>query len=284
LRTAFATCSAIPEGWEDDHPAAQLLGADYRCWDDPDVDWQRYDRVVIRSTWDYTRRVQEFVAWARRVGPERLRNHPELVAFNVDKRYLAALAVPSVPTAYVAPGEALPALAGEVVVKPNVSAGARDTGRFGTGAHDGARMLIERILASGRVALVQRYMPAVERDGEAALVFIGGAFSHALHKRAILQADEVAPTIDDELGVATAMRAPDLVDRGHASPEQRAFAERVLAAVARRFGTPLYARVDLLADDCGAPLLLELEAVEPTLYLAHADGGSERLAQCALAG
>src|SRR5208282_6580632 len=122
--------------------------------------------------------------------------------------------------------------------------------------------------------------PAVERDGEAALVFIGGAFSHALHKRAILQADEVAPTIDDELGVATAMRAPDLVGPARASSVQRAFAERVLAEVGRRFGTPLYARVDLLADERGSPLLLELEVVEPTLYLAHANGGSERLAQC----
>ena len=111
-------------------------------------------------------------------------------------------------------------------MKPNVSAGARDTGRFGADAHDAARALIERIVAGGRVALVQRYMPAVEHDGETALVFIGGVFSHALRKRAILRADEIAPTIDDELGVATAMRAPDLVGPARASPAQRAFAER----------------------------------------------------------
>lgn len=273
----------MPQGWEDDHPSARLLGAEYHCWDDPDVDWQAYDRVVIRSTWDYTWRLQEFVSWALRVGPQRLRNQPELIAFNVDKRYLAALTVPSVPTSYVAPGDPLPALTGEVVVKPNVSAGARDTGRFGAGAHDAARALIERILAGGRVALVQRYMPAVERDGETALVFIGGAFCHALHKRAILRADEIAPTIDDELGVAIAMRAPDLVGPARASSSQRALAERVLAEITRRFGTPLYARVDLLADERGSPLLLELEAVEPTLYLAHSNGGSERLAECVLA-
>jgi len=283
LRTAFATCSAMPQGWDDDHPSARLLGAEFRCWDDPDVDWEAYDRVVIRSTWDYTRRVEEFVSWALRVGPGRLRNQPELVAFNVDKRYLAALTVPSVPTSYAAPGEPPPVLAGEVVVKPNVSAGARDTGRFGAGAHDAARALIERIVASGRIALVQRYMPAVERDGETALVFIGGSFSHALHKRAILRADEIAPTIDDELGVAIAMRAPDLVGPARASSAQRAFAERVLAEVTHRFGKPLYARVDLLADEHGSPLLLELEAVEPTLYLAHSNGGSERLAECVLA-
>ncbi|MGB2711454.1 MAG: hypothetical protein WBC33_08040, partial [Conexibacter sp.] len=131
MRVAFATCSALPAGWADDHAAARLLDADFCVWDDPAVDWQAYDRVVLRSVWDYTARLDEFLAWCRAVGRERLRNVPELVAFNADKRYLGELSAPAVPTTAVAPGEPLPALAGEVVVKPSLSAGARDTGRFG---------------------------------------------------------------------------------------------------------------------------------------------------------
>lgn len=130
MKIAFATCPAWPGGFPDDHEAAALAGAEWRLWDDPTVDWEAYDRVVLRSVWDYTQRIDDFLAWCERVGPERLRNTPELVAFNADKRYLGELGVPIVPTAFVGPDGPPPAFEGEVVVKPNVSAGARDTGRF----------------------------------------------------------------------------------------------------------------------------------------------------------
>ncbi len=280
VRVAFATCSAFPEGVDDERPAARLLGADTCLWDDPGVDWQAYDRVVIRSTWDYTKRLEQFLAWCRRIGAERLRNPPALVAFNVDKRYLAELSCATVPTRFVAPGEQLPQLHGEVVVKPNVSAGARDTGRFSPASHDSARELIGRILASGRTALVQPYLRSVDRGGETALVFIGGELSHVLRKRQILAADEVAPVLGEEgLGVAVAMLREDLVVPGSCDEPQRALAEALLEEIAQRFGPPLYARVDLVAGDDGAPLLLELEAVEPRLYLHLAGAGAaERLA------
>ncbi len=282
MRIAFATCSALPEGWSDDHRAARLLGAEYRCWDDPAVEWERYDRVVIRSTWDYTWRSEDFLSWVGRVGDERLRNAPALVAFNVDKRYLGALEARTVPTDFIAPGDALPSLQGEVVVKPSLSAGARATGRFGPAAHPDALALIEQICASGRVALVQQYVRSVDERGESALVFLGGELSHTLRKRAILRADEVAPTSEGELGVARAMLEPDLVNAGEASPAEVRFAHDVIAEISARFGVPLYARVDLLADERGEPMLLELEAVEPNLYMAHSKGASERLAQAVL--
>lgn len=228
----------MPDGWVDDHPAARLLGAEYRCWDDATVDWERYERVVIRSTWDYSWRAPEFVRWARRVGSGRLRNPPELVAFNVDKRYLGELAAACVPTRFVAAGEPLPALSAEVVVKPNLSAGARDTGRFGAVAHEQARALIEQIRDSGRIALVQQYVRSVDGRGESALVFLGGEFSHALCKRAVLRPDEVAPTVEDGLGVARAMLAPDLIRAQEPSARERRFAETVIAGVRERFGAP----------------------------------------------
>jgi hypothetical protein len=283
LRVAFATCAALPDGWHDDAPAAALLGAQPAIWNDPQVDWAAYDRVVIRSTWDYTNHLDDFLAWCQTLGRERLRNRPDLVAFNADKRYLAELAVDTVPTLFVAPGDPLPALEGELVVKPNVSAGARDTGRFGPATHQLAAALIAAIGASGRTALVQPYIATVDRRGETAFVFLGGELSHVLRKRAVLAPDEVAPLADVEHGPALAMLADDLVAPTSAEPAELAFAERVMAEVVASFGMPLYARVDIVSDERGRPALLELEAIEPTLYLAHAPGAVERLAAAVLA-
>jgi hypothetical protein len=279
VRVAFATCSALPSGAADDRAVAALLHADVHVWDDRGVDWAAYDRVIVRSTWDYTQRLDAFLAWCEAIGPRRLRNDPALVAVNADKRYLGELAVPTVPTAFVAAGDPPPALAGEVVVKPNVSGGARDTGRFREHVHDAALALIEHIRASGRIALVQPYLPAIDLRGETALVYFGGTLSHVLRKRALLRADEVAPLADDALGDAKAMYEEDLVVAGEADATERALAERVLAEVSERFGVPLYARVDLVPGTDGAPLLLELEVVEPALYLTTAEGAVERFAE-----
>lgn len=278
MRVAFATCSTLPDGDPDDRPVAALLDADVRAWDDPAVAWEAYDRVIVRSTWDYMDRLDAFRAWCAAIGPDRLRNNPATVAFALDKRYLAELALPTVPTAFVAPGDPPPALSGEVVVKPNISAGARDTGRFGPQTHDEAHALIARIHARGCVALVQPYLPAVDERGETALVYLGGALSHVLHKRPVLAPDEVAPAAPGGLGEAAIMREKDFVTAGQADAAQRAFGEQVIAEVAARFGSPLYARIDLVAGTDGAPRLLELEVAEPALYLGTAPGAVERFA------
>lgn len=271
----------MPHGHPDDAPVAELLGARFEVWDDPAVDWSAYDRVVLRSVWDYTGRPDEFLAWCHSVGPERLRNMPALVAFNADKRYLESLSVPAVPTRFVAPGDPPPELSGEVVVKPTVSAGARDTGRFGPAAHDGARALVERITARGGTAMVQPFLDDVDARGEVALVHFGGELSHTLRKRAVLRPDEVAPVAEDSpLGVAAVMLEDDLVTAGEASPQEAAFARSVLDELTGRFGAvPLYARVDVVAGPDGRPVLLELEAIEPHLYLATSPGAAERFAR-----
>jgi glutathione synthase/RimK-type ligase-like ATP-grasp enzyme len=278
VRVAFATCSALPDGWHDDHLAASLLGAEYRSWDDASVDWEAFDRVVIRSTWDYTSRVADFVSWCHSVGSERLRNRPDLVAFNADKRYLGRLAAPTVPTVYVAPGDALPRLDGEVVVKPGISAGARDTGRFGPAAHGEARSLIEQIQVSGRVALVQPYIASVDHRGETALVFLGGELSHVLRKRPILERDEVAPLAEGELAPARAMLREDLVALDTAEAAEHRLARQVVRQVSEAFGTPVYMRVDVVIGPGAGPLLLEFEAIEPHLYLTASAGAAQRLA------
>jgi hypothetical protein len=239
--------------------------------------------VVLRSTWDYSRRADEFLAWCAAVGPERLRNRPDLVAFDADKRYLGALGVRIAPTTFVGPGDPLPALDGEVVVKPNVSAGARSTGRFGPARHAEALALVERIRAGGRVAIVQSYLADVDRNGETALVFVAGELSHVLRKRPVLRGEGEAPLDDGPLGSAAVMSEDGLVVAGRADAAQQEFAAEVLAAVGERFGTPLYARIDIAADADGRPVLMELEAIEPCLYFAKSPGSAERFARAVLA-
>ena len=278
MKIAFATCSEIPGGDPDDHPAAAALGAAFEVWDDPNVDWEAYDRVVLRSVWDYTLQPAAFLAWCRSIGSVRLRNDPALVAYNADKRYLADLPVPTVPTAFVVAGDPPPALHGEVVVKPSVSAGARNTGRFGPSHHREAHELVDRITAAGSAALVQPYLADVDARGEIALVYFHGELSHVLRKRAVLEPDEVAPAAaGTRLGVAAAMLRDDLVTAGQADAAEVALARDLLADVAARFGgPPLYARVDIVRDADARPVLLELEVVEPSLYLELADGATER--------
>ena len=291
MHVAIATCAPLHGGLPDDHRLAQELAAlgaraGMFVWDDPAVDWGSFDLVVIRSTWDYTKRRDAYVAWAEAIG-DRLRNPPALVRWNSDKRYLGELAeagLPVIPTSFVEPGDGSLELSGEVAVKPTVSAGARDTGRFGPATHDRASALIERLLAAGRTAMVQPYLASVDERGETSLVYLGGELSHVLRKRAVLAPDEEAPLSDHPLESAAVMWDEDLVTAGSAGEAERDTAERILAFVAERFGGhPLYARVDLLAAERGDPVLCELEMVEPNVYLDTAPQAAGRFARAILA-
>ena len=289
-RVAIATTAGVGDEWPDDAILAGELGglgaeAAVEPWDG-DAQWSAYDLVVVRSTWDYTWRREEFLAWADRVGP-RLRNSPELLRWNSDKRYLADLGdagIPVVPTVFAGPGDPPPALSGEIVVKPAVSAGARLTGRFGPGTHGAARGLLEEIRAEGGTAMVQPYLESADTGGETAVVFIGGRRAHVLHKKAVLSPDEVAPMREGGIAAAEAMFLEDLVTAGAAGPQELELAERVVGFCTERFGrAPLYARVDMLEGPGGAPVLLELEAVEPNLYLETAPEAAGTLARAILA-
>lgn len=290
MKIAIATCAALPPQFDDDRrliAALEARGAEGRhaVWDDPAVRWNRFDRVIIRSTWDYPSKHGAFLAWADLLDA-RLENPPPVVRWNSDKRHLADLAaagIPTVPTRFVAPGAPMPDLDGEVVVKPVISVAARFTGRFSPAVHEAAYRLIGRHHADGVTSMVQPYVASVDRAGEIALVFIGGLYSHAAHKRPVLRPDETAPMRDDAIGGAEVMYRADISRPGTATPAQIALGERAVRFLQDRFNiAPLYVRVDVIADDSGDPLLLELEAIEPNLFLAFSDGAADRLAAAIL--
>jgi glutathione synthase/RimK-type ligase-like ATP-grasp enzyme len=266
-RIALATCAAFPDGDPDDALlTAALPEAEFAVWDDPAVDWSLFDLVVVRSTWDYHGRRDAFLAWARSV--PRIVNPLAVLAWNTDKRYLGELPG-AVHTDYLAPGDAFAAPAGEYVVKPTVSAGSRDTARFAPGDDARGAALVGRIHAAGKTAMVQPYLHAVDGDGETALMFFEGEFSHAVRKGPIL-----VPGADPHDDV---FAAEDITPRDPADAE-RVLAERVVGHVRDRFGGDLaYTRVDLVPGPDG-PQLLELELAEPSLFFAECEGAAERLA------
>jgi glutathione synthase/RimK-type ligase-like ATP-grasp enzyme len=183
-----------------------------------------------------------------------------------------------VPTTFVDPGRRPEwPNAPEVVVKPSVSAGSKDTARFAvgdSGERERARALLEEIHAGGRTAMLQPYLDGVDERGETALIYFDGEFSHAIRKAPLLRPGE---------GPTQSLFAPEKIQPREATAAERELGERVVTMVGEHFGPLLYARVDLVPGLGGAPLVLELELTEPSLFLAHAEGAAERLAS-ALAG
>lgn len=278
-KVAYATSEPRQESWDDDRLSADLLAGrgvevEFVAWDDPVTDWDGFDLVVVRSTWDYTERLEEFLAWTDRIGPEKLRNVPALIRWNTDKRYLAELdgaGLPVPPTALVAPGGAVPPFGGKVVIKPVSGAGARDTGVFDEAAYDEGIALLEKLGAQDEIAMIQPYIPWIDERGETAVIFFGGRFAYALKKRAFLPESGVAPLKPGTL-VAEGMFDEDLMSLTEASAAEQELAAETVAWLARRFGSvPLYARIDMVSSDDGEPVLMEVEATEPSLYLALAE-------------
>jgi hypothetical protein len=282
-RVALVTCAEIADLDPDDQlVVAPLLergiATEPVVWDAPGVDWAAYDLVVLRSPWDYVPRRAAFVAWADRV--PRLANPADVVRWNTDKRYLdtlAAAGAPAVPTLWVGPGDRWTAPSGgEYVIKPAVSAGSKDTGRYDLADPDQRRLAVEhvdRLGTAGRVTMIQPYLAAVDDVGETALLFLAGpgglAFSHAICKEAMLTGPD--------LGFDGLYKDEAITSRTASSAELNT-ARRVLAAVPGGPDRLLYARVDLIPAADGTPVLVELELTEPSLFLAHDEGAADRFA------
>jgi glutathione synthase/RimK-type ligase-like ATP-grasp enzyme len=287
-RVAFLTDSRHPELTADDRllrEALEQLGATVSpvVWSQASAGWREFDAALIRSTWDYHHRLGPFLETLGRLEDAgvRLFNPASVVRWNADKRYLLGLGAAGVPipaTALVRKGER-PDLAAllratgwaRAVIKPAVSASAHETWSVEPEAASERQSDLERLSAAGDV-LVQEFRPEVTDPGEWSLVFVQGVLSHALLKTA-------RPgdfRVQEEHGGRIEARTPEAA--------LAAAAGHALAVAARclELREPLlYARVDgVVAGD--RFLLMELELIEPALYLGLEPGSEARLASALL--
>jgi glutathione synthase/RimK-type ligase-like ATP-grasp enzyme len=276
----LATCGEKPELTDDDAVLAQALAArgvrvDAIPWDQipppvPTLGAGETSAVCIRSTWDYHRRWTEFRRWVEAFAraPGRLWNPPATVLWNADKRYLETLEAAGVRlpfTRWVEPGDRpdcerffREAGTRRAVLKPRVSATAYSTYLLERDQRldDAAWAPLESV-----GSLLQAFVPEIA-DGEASLMFVDGTFTHAVRKRPT----EGEFRVQRDFGGRIESLAP--------SAALREFAERVLASTPHPW---LYARVDVV-EAAEGPVLMELELIEPDLFLARRPAAAERLA------
>lgn len=277
MKIAIVTNPNHPEIEDDDRPLAAALarrGAAVMnaSWDDPGFPWHRVDLALIRSPWDYYRRIDEFLAWLSRVETvTSVVNAPDTIRWNLDKRYMADLAlkgVPIVPTAFVLKGEEarLQKICAHhgwdtVVLKPTISADSWETIRVEPEHSEKGQAYLDRHLKD-RDLMIQPFVRDVEEGGENSLLFFGGVYSHTVRKNSAFKGGRhVGPE----------------GRRVESRPDALAMAQGIL----ERAGVPdiPYARVDIARDDAGAPILLELELFEPTLFFREKPGSEEALAR-----
>ena len=261
MEVALVTWEQLPQLSDDDQelvPHLRRAGhtPTAAVWSDPAVPWSKFDGIVLRSTWDYYRRHEEFLRWVDRVGSDgRLWNPARVVRWNSHKSYLLDLeqaGVPIVPTRIAPSVREAARLArreawSQIVVKPAVSAAGFRTYRLDLEAPSGSAPSWGEAPPEGEV-LVQPYEPEVERSGERSLVFLRGEYSHGF-----LRAPRLAP------GSKLAEEAPIV-----ATEDERRLG---LAAIAAAPGPTLYGRVDMVRDSRGTLRLMELELIEPALAL-----------------
>ena len=270
-RVAIATCLGA---MDPDNPlllealSAAGVHPDVAVWDDPSVDWDRYDLVVIRSTWDYSQRRGEFLSWAK--GIKHLANPYGVVEYSTDKHYLADLeshGLKIIPSHFCNVGKKPRFFDHDFVVKPCVGSGSMNAARFHADEHDAALAHVKALHAAGRDALIQPYVDSVDSLGERALIFIDGKFSHALSKGPMLNVTEL-----DRSQLFRRDQMSEII----AEPDAIRYGESVLTA--KGFNQLLYARVDLvMIDDHWA--IMELELVEPSLFFTFEEGAATLMAQ-----
>lgn len=234
------------------------LSAELTVWDDPDESWDVFDLVVVRSTWDYAPRRDEFLRWASDV--PRLANGVDAFRWNTDKHYLAdleRLGVPVISTTFADVGVAPIFPNRNFVVKPTVGAGSLLAERYTATEHAAALEHVRRLHERGRDAIVQPYIDSVDREGELALVFIDGRLAHAMRKGPMLNVTELDRNTLFRQEQMSSTTAPD---------DAHQFAVRALEAVP--FADLLYARVDLVRE-AEQWLVMEIELTEPSLFLGY---------------
>jgi len=247
-------------------------------WARPDVDWSAFRCAMFRTTWDYFARFHEFTTWLDRVETQTLLvNAPEIIRWNMDKHYLADLeerGIPVVSSRYMERGEAasLPDLLAasgweDAVVKPCVSGGAYHTYRVHRGNAAEIDATVRGLLGAGSLML-QPFQQDIVRTGEDTLMVLNGRYTHAVRKK-VKEGDF---RVQNDHGGTVHDLKP--------TPEQIRLAERAMAACNP---SPIYGRVDMVRDNEGRLAVMELELIEPELWLRHHPAAADVLAE-AIAG
>jgi O-ureido-D-serine cyclo-ligase len=255
------------------------------AWEDPAIDWSHYNAVLLRSPWNCVEQLPEFLAWCEHVAAvTQLFNPLPVARWALDKHYLADLSaqgVPVVPSKFIEPSTP-PLLAleqfltthsqtKEIVVKPTVGSYSRGVQRYTRLRKAEAAEHIAKLLGQGCHVILQPYLESIDRDGETDLIYFDGIYSHAIRKSALLMPDGTVnvPTLD--------FRKARVADE-----DERTVALAALTAAASHLGLEqplLYGRVDLIRDNDGKPMVLELDICEPSLNLPFSEGSATRLVQ-----
>jgi len=283
-RVAVAASAEFPELRPDWPLLRQALAergitATTQVWTDPHADWDDLDLVVANGAWDNIHQPEAFLAWAERVAASTsVVNSPATLRWNMDKRYLAALdraGVPTVPTRWVEDVHDLDVLvapAEDFVVKPTVSGGGYLTARYGPepAERDEARAHVTRLLEAGVAAMVQPYLSDIDVEAERGLVFLGGRFSHAIRK---------GPLLPPGTRAGPGLYNDQVITPIESTATQREVAAHALDVAERLLGPSTYARVDLVPLDDGRPAVLELELLDPALFIEYYPGAAPRFAE-----
>jgi hypothetical protein len=278
-RVAIVICEEMPE-LDEEWPVLRAalerrnIDASVEIWSDSAVDWRLFSLVIIKvAAWGYVHRPADFAAWATTIEQQtHLINSAAQVAWNVDKSYLIGLAaagIATIPTVVVKPGQRLHTEEQEFVIKPTVSAGGFETARYAADEYATAAAHVERLHREGRTAMVQPYQSRIDDEGEAALVYLGGRFSHAIRKGALLQRG---------VGVIDRLWEREVLSVMEASSAQLALGDRVMRTLDAQVGSTSYARVDVAPAPDGNPVVLEIELIDPSLFLDRVPRSADRFA------
>ena len=258
-------------------PPLQVLGWDveFVSWRDASANWNDFDAVYLCTPWDYPEDPDAFLGVLEAIDSSRARlvNGLDLVRWNLDKTYLRVIEEQGgaiVPTRWItAPGvgdirASLEVFgSGSIVVKPVIGANAVDTFVVREDAGDAELESVAATFA-GRRAMVQPYIESVETEGEYSLFFFSGEYSHAIRK--VPAAGDFRVQEEHGADILSASAPDDLV----------AAAATIVGLVEPK---PVYARADFVRGSDGRYLLLELELIEPSLYLRTNPGSGERFAR-----
>ena len=280
-KVTLVTSANMPELFTDesglpDALAERGMDPQIAVWNDPTVDWDAAGVCVIRSVSDYATQRQDFINWANSV--PRLLNHADVMEWNTDKHYmkdLEALGLPVIPTTWLEPSHGFskhqvhsrfPAL-GDFVVKPAVSSGVRDIGRYtaiDTSQRQAALAQTMELLDEGRSVMLQRYLEDIDVHGEVSLVFFNGLLSHAVEKRAVLHPSSVTdPSMHEDVVTA---RPADTATWQWGEQIRQVLHEYMRSRLGRD-ELLLYNRVDLVPDGEGSFRVMEVSLVDADLYL-----------------